>query len=247
MDEGQSNSADPRAVVLSRDEGFCRSPRLRCVRADSAYEAAAELLAGPCLALVIDLRAMSVRHLRLLEVARKLGLEVLACGPLGPVMDSDQLAGVRLVARPELAAELERLAEAEAPPEEDAAAMPEQAAGGPMPMSQAAPVQGQPSAPRESLAQDRTSGQAAPQAVEQAADSIEPPLPLSPSDRLSVERPEAPPAPEPGLGAAQRSDAPPEPARLTPAKLPSPPTAEPSPPGQVLTREELAALLEDQA
>lgn len=75
----------------------------------SPYEAAAELIASPAAALVVDLRLMGPRHLRLLEIARSGGAELLAVGPLPPGMTAEDLSGVRLLARADLPAALLQL------------------------------------------------------------------------------------------------------------------------------------------
>src|ERR1035437_4260581 len=109
----RSTLAVGRAVVLSRNAAFCPDSPARCVVVPCAYEAAAELLAAPTLALVIDLRALGRRHLRLLDIARQLGVEILASGPLPAGMNADELSGVRLVSTAGMAAELGRLCRAE--------------------------------------------------------------------------------------------------------------------------------------
>jgi hypothetical protein len=76
-----------------------------------AYEAAAELLAAPSAALVLDLGLLWPRHFGLLRVAREMGAEMLAFGTAVAGVDSEQLTGVRLVSRarlPERLAELAR-------------------------------------------------------------------------------------------------------------------------------------------
>jgi hypothetical protein len=95
-------SEGPRVVALTLDAALCAEAGGgvgRVVRVASPYEAAAELLAAPAAALLIDLRALPVRHLRLLEIARDLSVEVLAFGPLPAGMTSDDLSGVRLLSR----------------------------------------------------------------------------------------------------------------------------------------------------
>lgn len=78
-------------------------PALGCVPTASAYEAAAELLAGPVAALVVDLRVLRPGHVRLIEMARKAGAELFGVGPLPAWASSDQLGGMRLVGRGQLA------------------------------------------------------------------------------------------------------------------------------------------------
>ncbi|MCD6365269.1 MAG: hypothetical protein J7M14_05285 [Planctomycetes bacterium] len=104
---------DGRAVILSRDgslEASLRSNgavRLRFVSVRSAYEAAAEILAGPAVAMIVDLRILSPRNLRLLEIARDLNVELLAVGALPLHMTADDLSGVRLLSRRDIIGALE--------------------------------------------------------------------------------------------------------------------------------------------
>jgi hypothetical protein len=78
-------------------------PWLETVRVATAYEAAAELLAAPTAALVVDLRLVAGLHLRLLAVARQMGAEVLAVGAVPAGLTAEDLSGVRLMARSALA------------------------------------------------------------------------------------------------------------------------------------------------
>ena len=110
------SSSVRRVVVLSRDAAFAElqdrrfDTNGRVLRVPSGYEAAAEILAEPTAALVIDLRALSGRHLRLLEVARAAGVEMLLVGPIPSGADSDAFGGARLVARSDLPAAIRRIA-----------------------------------------------------------------------------------------------------------------------------------------
>ncbi|MFB3894502.1 MAG: hypothetical protein ACE15C_21075 [Phycisphaerae bacterium] len=191
-----STSALGRAVVLSRDASFCPPCPVQCVAVACAYEAAAEILAAPTLALVVDLRALARRHLRLLEIARHLGVEILASGPLPAGMNAGDLGGVRLIALADLPAELGRLAAAEPRP---------------VPAPTLAVPEGEPS--------QETPG----------------PLPETSQSEIRPAEPEEPPP---------RPAAPPA-AHLAPAKLREPAAQTPSL-DQVLTSEELSALLENQ-
>ena len=73
-DAGDGESAGRvRVVILSSaafGDGEPDIPGVECVRAAGSYEAAAELLAAPAAALVVDLRRLTGRHIRLLEIAR---------------------------------------------------------------------------------------------------------------------------------------------------------------------------------
>jgi len=112
MDDSESEA---RIVVLSQDSSLAWSPDGRgagvvCVHAPSGYEAAAELLAAATTALVVDLRLLAGRHLRLLELARDLHVEVFAVGSLPIGMTAEDLSGVRLMARGDLPAAVRALA-----------------------------------------------------------------------------------------------------------------------------------------
>ena len=110
----EAKSSLPRVVVLCGDPGLVRelaTPASRrgwqCRAVSSPYEAAAELLAGPREVLVVDLRLLGRRHLRLLEMARSAGAEVLGIGALPAGTGSDELSGVRLVARADITRRVE--------------------------------------------------------------------------------------------------------------------------------------------
>ena len=82
---------------------------VRRVRVDSPYEAAAELLSVSTLALVIDLRCLPARHGRLVQLAARLGAEVIGCGRLSQGIAADAFSGMRLLAVADLPAEMHRL------------------------------------------------------------------------------------------------------------------------------------------
>ena len=113
-----------RIIILSRDGEFLLpasqhlDPDAKCIQADNGYEAAAELLAGPALALVIDLSVLTQTHQKLLHVARHVGAEVLGVGTFPSEFSADDLSGMRLIAREELPRSLQAIvarAKAEAP------------------------------------------------------------------------------------------------------------------------------------
>lgn len=117
-----TSSARRRVVIFSRngqapDAGVPAGVDVVC--AGGAYEAAAELLAAPAAALVLDLGLLRERHLGLLRVARQTGAAMLAYGTARAAMDAEQLAGVQLVARAELAERLAKLVCAEPAPSSD--------------------------------------------------------------------------------------------------------------------------------
>jgi hypothetical protein len=120
MTDTDTPETPPRVVALAReiDSGDLQylPEGVRCVRVGTGYEAAAELLADPPAALVVELGALTARHLPLLEVARRVGVEVLGVGSLPAGRSTAELSGVRLIAPQSLAGALERLAGQAAPP-----------------------------------------------------------------------------------------------------------------------------------
>ena len=118
METGGKSSAPVRVVILARggavDGQGSPGDSVQFVRAGSAYEAAAEILSGPTLALVMDLSALTRRHLRLLEIARRMEVEMIGVGRLPAGMSTDELSGVRLLAPEALGASLRRLLGAQA-------------------------------------------------------------------------------------------------------------------------------------
>jgi hypothetical protein len=106
----------PRVVTLSA-ESFRAAladlvPAVECVPVASPYEAAAEMIAAPAMAIVIDLRLMAPRHLRLLQIARQRGAEVLGVGGIPAGLTAEDLGGVRLIARADLKAALQAVLKA---------------------------------------------------------------------------------------------------------------------------------------
>lgn len=89
------------------------------MRAPSAYEAAAEILANYVEVLVVDLSLLGRRHQKLLEIARDMETHVLAVGSTRE--QAPVLSGIRLAAWDEVSGMLRQLAMAlqeipEAPP-----------------------------------------------------------------------------------------------------------------------------------
>jgi len=121
MDDSENSPArDVRIVVLSQDASLAwptaaPGEPVAFAHTSSGYEAAAELLAAPTTALVIDLRFLAGRHLKLLEVARDLGVAVFGVGSLPIGMTAEDLSGVRLVARRDLPQAVAALAPAPSP------------------------------------------------------------------------------------------------------------------------------------
>ena len=112
---GTKSFADLRAVVLSRDPAFVPGQlgQVKLVLVASAYEAAAAILSAPTLALVVDFRSLSRRHVRLLDIAGQMGCEVLAVGTVPAGMGTSDLHDVRLVAPGQLSEVLAQAAAAD--------------------------------------------------------------------------------------------------------------------------------------
>ncbi len=104
-----------RVVIVSREDPFAGGPAgkmlrdFNCVCVRTPYEGAAELLAEGATALVIELAQMTPAHLRLLQIARAAHAPVLGFGPLGPGTSSEDVNGVHLVDRDELAERLQQV------------------------------------------------------------------------------------------------------------------------------------------
>ena len=117
--------AEVRVVLLSGASAELASLQIegvRCIRAPTPYDAVAEILSAPAAALVVELRLLRGRHLRVLEIARQMDVEVLAVGTVPRGLTGEDLSGVRLTARRDLPGVLARLTgtyEASAPPERD--------------------------------------------------------------------------------------------------------------------------------
>ncbi|MBN1942375.1 MAG: hypothetical protein JW849_03680 [Phycisphaerae bacterium] len=114
--------AEYRIVILARDgeltppDGQTLGLNAAFVRAADGYEAAAELLAAPALALLIDLPRLTPPHRKLLHVARELGVEILGVGAFPPGFSADDLSGMRLISMRDLPAVLGSIAQQSSPP-----------------------------------------------------------------------------------------------------------------------------------
>ncbi len=120
MEGDRTFSGNERVVILSREGSLAESlgENFACASVTTPYEAAAELLTAPTVALVIDLRLLATRHVGLLDVARSLAVEILAIGSLHTSMSADDLNQVRLIARVDLPAALVTIARAGASEEQ---------------------------------------------------------------------------------------------------------------------------------
>ena len=110
MDSGQTTSA-AKVVLFARADRPLRAAAGRAagvVVVPTAYEAAAELLAGPTAALVVELPLLTPYHCRLLRLAGDLGVAVLGVGAARRTIRCADLHPLRQVGLEELG---ERLAE----------------------------------------------------------------------------------------------------------------------------------------
>ena len=116
MNARQQDPRRRRVVLLSRDaqalaEAIGRvDADVDLVCLSQPTLAAAEMVTLGAGLLVIDLRLMGLRTLPLLDVARREGIEMVATGPLPMGLAAEQLSGVRLVGREDLAEALRKLA-----------------------------------------------------------------------------------------------------------------------------------------
>ena len=197
--------------VVFRVVAFCRRPEagqqiaaarlpLHYIRCDGAYEAAAEMLAEPALALIVDLSLLAPRHLRLLELARLHHVEILALGCLPAGAMAETFSGVRLMSEAALPQALAQLIQhlASHPPHAPAAHAHVEAEG-----------------EKDELAPQNA-------ALREAVPAVR----LTPAKNVPAE----PPAAKPGDYIAE----PPPPTASQPPRL-----------GELLTPEELAALLQN--
>ena len=175
MERGSTSPPGRRVIILARGARAAAGefPGLDqagavCVYVSSAYEAAAEMLAAPAVTLVIDLGLLTTRHLKLLEIARRMELEVLAVGTAAVGMSAEDLSGVRLVSREDLAEAAGRLIEANGAP---VAAAPQAATEPPEPpqVQPAGETESEPSKPlppKDVEPAEPDAGQYLPQQVE---------------------------------------------------------------------------------
>ncbi len=242
MSDGRKALAGPRVVILCREiagrEIGAVPDDIACVRVHTAYEAAAELLAEPAAAVVVELGALTRRHLRLLEIARQTGTEMLGVGAVPAGLTTADLSGIRLVAPELLAESLLRQAQPAPAPAEPAEA-----------------------AKRPAEARPETPPEAPPAALTPAKRPlVEPPEPTPVGRWLGAEMdvdefaaaatdaapapPPSEPAPEPPAQDAPEAEPPEEAGDGEDADAP-PPQRESGDLRDLLTPDELAALLGD--
>jgi pyruvate/2-oxoglutarate dehydrogenase complex dihydrolipoamide acyltransferase (E2) component len=246
MNGRDTSSQRSGAVMLTRDVvlaswlGYLCAPSVRVVSVASGYEAAAEILASPAEILVIDFRAMSSTHQRLLDTARGLGMQILGMGKVPSDISPEALSRVRLVSQADLPEALrEALSLGAAAPQTGAAAASASAAA---PAGAALQARAQQAAPIPS-----------PPATKPAAVAAD--RPAEPARRRPARRARLVPKPAAGQGqiAAQVADGTAKAEPLThepqaqataqaPTQVPAPPP--PRQPSDLLTPEEVAALLE---
>lgn len=235
MADERARLSVPRVVILSPESlrAVCAdlAPTVECVSVASPYEAAAEIIAEAAMAIVVDLRLMAPRHLRLLQIARERGAEVLAVGGIPAGLTAEDLSGVRLTARADLKAALEAVLRAREGRYEGAVS----------PDSTGAT--------RTGAAKDGTTGQGPDGPGEYVPSRPEEEIPPRPDRQVPV-RPEARAMAEPEAEPPPQAE-PPAPRRQVPAApAAQKPAAEPQPPQAgdlrgILTPDEVAALLED--
>jgi len=159
----------PARVVAWARQGLRAPEGVTLIHAASGYEAAAEILAAPAAALVIDLGLLSPRHLGLLAVARNLNVDMLAFGVAPAGLDAEQLSGLRLVSHSQLQAALEGLARRGGPGA--ASATTNKNAGLPL-----APAESSPAEPAPRAAPTATAAPAAKLTPAKPARAAAPPL-----------------------------------------------------------------------
>ncbi len=120
MDAGRTSSLRRRVVVLVRngalaDLGLEESElsQLECVCVAGAYEVAAEVLAAPTDAVVLDMSLLTSAQVGLLEVVRTMDIPILAFGTLRSGLGAEQLREVRLISRDDLRQALSELVSVE--------------------------------------------------------------------------------------------------------------------------------------
>jgi hypothetical protein len=97
--------ADYRIIVLTPEQDALFLPHstgetsLKISQVQTGFEAAAELLAEPALALVVDFQALSEDHVKLLDIARELKVELFGVGAFPAGLSTEHLCGMRLVSR----------------------------------------------------------------------------------------------------------------------------------------------------
>lgn len=224
MTESSTSNGGRRVIVLSPDAAADRRQLaqlehagIQCIRVATGYEAAAELIAAPSIALVIDLRLLGPRHLRLLQIARDLSVEMLAVGAVPPSMTPEDLSGLRLMSREALSGQLLAVAAAAA----------NGIAATPVP-----PSEQDETAPSHAASPTSHADQEPHAAMESPS-----PVPAAPRDEAAtngIYEPQSAPAAAPSVAAA---------APVTPAATDAKPS-QPVSPRLLLTPEEISALLE---
>ena len=99
LSEGVSSNPSRRVVALlpASASGPDVHPSVDVVRVSSGYEAAAELLAAPASALVVELGCLTQPHVALLEMAQRLDLPVIAFGTISADLTDAHQRQLRLV------------------------------------------------------------------------------------------------------------------------------------------------------
>ena len=211
-------SGNARVVaLLSPAERLGPLPLADLVVVTNGYLAAAELLSAPARCLVVNLSRLVGPHLGLLTLAERLGVGVVAYGTISAALPAAALRGVRLVGVDQVPAAVDELL------------------GGQVAAAPVEPVAQAPATPPTPAKTSLIANVAAPQP--QPAHN---PIPVQP---IPAARPAAA-----RTRSADRFDVPPvatvAPAAAT-APTPAPAVLRPARPAEMLTREEIDALLEE--
>lgn len=249
MSENETSSPRPRAVVLSRDAEFVARVRKTCgddvdaIAVPSGYQAAAEILDAGAAVLVVDFRSLGKAHVRLLDVARSRGVELLCVGAIPAGITAANLNRVRLATEEDVAGALAGVL-----PRQPRARQAED--DRPLTLAQRR-ARKQRRAARKKARQvpERLAG--APAELDLEHGSLKPPVPIFPDRRHAAHDAQGEYASAEG-GQAKRKAQPDEPRAAqgdapdaAGAAKPAPATGEAGAPRSLLTPEELAALLED--
>ena len=262
MSGSATSSLAPQVVVLAWEDGWRRSELAglvgdarRVVHVTSAYEAAAELLAAKTAALVVDLGMVTARHVRLLAVARDLKVSVLGVGAPPADVEAESLLGVRVVSREALSAAVEELLTAAGggAPVAAQTRLPgvAQAAGGEQPPGEvpSASVEAPPAAALAPAKQPARGPARAPhKRPAKRAFRVSEPAQTTLDSSTSAAKREGPAPADAAAVAPAPADAP-TPAPADAAAVAPAPADAPTPPSSLrnlLTPEELAALLENE-
>jgi hypothetical protein len=212
-------SGNARVVaLLSPAERLGPLPLADLVVATNGYLAAAELLTAPARCLVVNLSRLVGPHVGLLTLAERLGIGVVAYGTISAALPAEALRGVRLVGVDQVPAAVDELlgGQVAAAPVEPAAQAPATPAKAHLVPNVASP---QPQPARTPIPVQPIPAAAPAAARTRSADRFD----------------------SPAVPAVAPTPAAPQP----PARTPAPAVLRPARPAEMLTREEIDALLEE--